>query len=93
MSDRHLLPDSGSNGAPNGATDPGPKRQQSNDGGHVLVRDGSLGCYTGANHTECTTKGNEDLCPNERDITVQNLVDSPKHSRGAVSYVAFLPQA
>ena len=56
MGRRHVLPNGGGNGASNGPTDPGPKRQQSNDGGHVLVRDGSLGCYTGADHAECTTK-------------------------------------
>jgi len=73
MGRRDVLPNGGGNGAPNGPTDPGPKRQQSNDGGHVLVRDGSLGCHTGADHAECTTKRNKNLCPYERDIAVQIL--------------------
>ena len=70
MSDSRLLPDGGGNGASDSTTDPGPKSQHSDDSGHVLVGDGSLGRYTGPNHTEGTTKGNEDLSPDERNVTI-----------------------
>ena len=93
MSGYRLLPDGSGNRAPDGATDLRPKGQLSNYSGHVLVGYGSLGCDTGANHAECTTKRDENLGPDEREISVQELVNNWTCSRRTESYVAFLPRA
>jgi hypothetical protein len=89
MSDSRLLPDGGCNGASNSTTDPGPKGQHSDDSGHVLVRDGSLGRYTGPNHTECATKGNEDLGPDECNVTIKFRQSSTTLRRGGAVRCVF----
>lgn len=54
------------------------------------MRNGSLGCYTGANHAECTAEGNENLGPDERDITVQSHVNVWRaHGNGDVIRCVF----
>src|SRR5882757_1990900 len=69
MNGRHILPNSCSNSTSNCTPDLGPQSQQRDDRGHVLVRNGRLGRHTGTNDAECTAEGNENLGPDERDIT------------------------